>query len=122
MRISGYFFLVFITVLAFSLPACAAGGGEIEAGEYECWANGQSRQLMNFTASGGSKYKGSDGSTGTYSFDPASSRITFNGGSLDGIMPDGFYSVYAVTGGIPQVSFISARGAEAAFCQRQKKE
>jgi hypothetical protein len=101
--------------------AAAAGAnapGTMAAGSYECWANGQARMLMNFNVTSGSSYSG-QGKAGTYSID-ASGRLTFRGGNLDGAMPQGFYARYYAPGGRPTVSFVSPRGAEAAFCQKVK--
>ncbi|MFN3325381.1 MAG: hypothetical protein ACK5AZ_17950 [Bryobacteraceae bacterium] len=104
------------------VQAQQAGAGKVAQGAYECWANGEARLLMNFTIVDGSRYTGSEGEMGTYSFDPASKRITFQGGSLDGAMPDGFYAIYHEPKGVPTVSFRSRRDAEAAFCENAKKK
>lgn len=93
-------------------PAAVAVGG------YECWANGQARMLMNFTIRDASRYTGSDGATGTFSFDAATTRITFKGGALDGVMPAGFYAIYHSVQGRSKVSFMGPGGAEATFCDR----
>ena len=74
---------------------------------------------MNFTVSGANHYAGTDNKPGTFSFDPATSRVVFTGGTLDGVMPAGSYVIYHVLQGRPTVSFMGAGGAEAAFCQRK---
>ncbi len=97
--------------------ATQAGSGGVAPGRYECWANGQARLLLNFTARSSSQYTGSDGKPGTYSYDPATTRVTFKTGSLAGAMPEGFYGIYYAPQGRPTVSFRSPRGSEASFCQ-----
>ena len=72
--------------------------------------------LMNFSILDGSRYKDSEGKSGTYSVD-ANSRITYHGGTLDGVMPRGFYAVYYVPQGRPTVSFRNSGGSEVQFCQ-----
>jgi hypothetical protein len=102
-------------------PAAAAAGasaGAVAEGAYECWANGQARPLLNFIVRGGGRYVGADGTAGTYRLDPSTSRITFSGGALDGVMPDGFSAVYGAPRGRPTVSFRGRGGGEAAFCQK----
>ena len=91
---------------------------QVATGSYECWANGAARMLLNFTIRNGTQYSDSDEKSGTYAYDPASGRITFKGGLLDGAMPNGFQSIYHEPKGRPTVSFRSPRGAEAAFCEK----
>jgi hypothetical protein len=100
-------------------PAPRAGNGGVAEGAYECWANGEARPLMNFSIRGASQYVGSDGKSGAYRLDPATTRLTFTGGALDGIMPAGFSAVYHVPQGRPTVSFRGRSGAEAAFCEKR---
>jgi hypothetical protein len=99
-------------------PAAATGSGGIALGAYECWANGQARLLMNFTALAGGKYTDSENKTGAYRVDPTSQRITFKGGMLDGVLPAGFYAVYHLSQGVPAVSFRNAQGNEVSYCER----
>lgn len=99
-------------------PAQSAGGGALAAGGYECWANGQARLLMNFSIRSSSQYTGSDGKPGTYSLDAATGRVTFTGGALDGVMPQGFFALYHAPQGRPTVSFRGRSGSEAAFCEK----
>lgn len=94
-----------------------SGAGGVAQGRYECWGNGQARLLLNFTALSSSQYTGSDGKPGTYSYDPATTRITFKTGALAGAMPAGFYAVYYAPQGRPTVSFRNPSGSEASFCQ-----
>jgi hypothetical protein len=93
----------------------------VAAGPYECWANGQARARMNFTVRDGSHYAGSYEGTGTFSFDAATTRITFKGGSLDGVMPDGWYAIYHAVRGRPTISFVSEAGAAATFCEKKEE-
>ncbi|WP_157894686.1 hypothetical protein [Aquibium oceanicum] len=86
-------------------------------GTYECWYFNQAQLTLNFTVDGPGTYTGYDGASGTYSVD-ALGAVTFLSGPLQGVMPDGFVASYEVRQGIPTLSYISGRGAEAAFCQR----
>jgi hypothetical protein len=95
------------------------GGAAIAQGSYECWSSNRANLTLNFTIQGGNRYAGYDGKPGTYSLDAASQRITFKGGSLDGVMPNGFYAIYHAPQGRPTVSYRSAGGGEAAFCQKK---
>jgi hypothetical protein len=97
--------------------AASGGSGALATGSYECWANGQARMLLNFSIRSSSQYIGSDGQPGTYSYDPASTRVTFKTGALNGVMPAGFYAIYHAPQGRQTVSFRSASGNEASFCQ-----
>jgi hypothetical protein len=103
---------------ASATPPAAAAAGRMPAGAYECWANGQANLILNFTVTGGNRYTGSDGQSGTFSLD-GQNRITFHGGSLDGAMPNGFYAVYHAPQGRPTVSFRNPQGSEAAYCERR---
>jgi hypothetical protein len=98
-------------------PATGAGG-KVATGSYECWANGTPRMLLNFTIRSATQYTGSDGKPGSYGFDAGNGRISFHGGALDGILPNGFYSIYYEPQGRPTVSFRNASGSEVSFCQR----
>ncbi|APH74174.1 hypothetical protein BSQ44_24480 [Aquibium oceanicum] len=97
-----------------SAPALAA---DMATGTYECWYFNQAQLTLNFTVDGPGTYTGYDGASGTYSVD-ALGAVTFLSGPLQGVMPDGFVASYEVRQGIPTLSYISGRGAEAAFCQR----
>ena len=91
----------------------------VMAGSYECWAYQTPRMLMNFKITGTSTYSNPDGSKkGNFTFSPANGAIAFKGGHLDGIMPDGFTSVYHEPNKMPTVSFRGRSGFEAQFCQR----
>ncbi len=92
----------------------------VSMGSYECWGNGSARMLLNFSIRSASQYTGSDGKPGSYSYDPSSGRISFRGGALDGVMPQGFYAIYHQPNGVPTVSFRSPGGSEASFCQRAR--
>lgn len=93
----------------------------VAAGSYECWANGAARLLMNFKIVDGKRYASTEGERGAYNYDPANGQIGFKGGHLDGAMPKGFTAVYREPKGRPTVSFRSARGSEAAFCEKVGK-
>ncbi|HEY3743367.1 MAG TPA: hypothetical protein VGL53_26150 [Bryobacteraceae bacterium] len=96
----------------------ANGGGAVAEGSYQCWSNGQARMLLNFTIRSAGQYTGSDGRPGRYSFDPATQRISFSGGSLRNAFGPGYHSIYHAPQGRPTVSIRSERtGGEAAFCQ-----
>jgi hypothetical protein len=97
----------------------AAGGAGVAVGSYECWANGQARLLLNFTALQGGRYRDSEGHTGSISMNQANGRVTFQGGNLDGFLPAGFYAVYYAPKGRPTVSFRNSGGNEIQFCEKQ---
>jgi hypothetical protein len=97
-------------------PLQRAGG--VVPGPYKCWANGQARMLLNFTIGGPGQYIGSDGKPGAFTFDPATRRIVFTTGALAGLLTDGAYAIYHEPQGRATVSFRSARGTEASFCQK----
>jgi hypothetical protein len=100
-------------------PAAAEGAAAIELGVYECWAFNTPQMDLNFTVTGPDTYTGIGGEPGTFGYDPSSAQMTFQSGPLAGVMPNGFIARYEVrefTG--PTVSFVSDRGAEAAFCEK----
>ena len=100
--------------------AHAQSPASVATGSYECWGNGSPRMLLNFKVTGKNTYSDPNGKEkGTFAYDPASGAITFKGGHLDGVMPKGFTSVYHEPKKRPTVSFRSARGAEASFCEHQ---
>ncbi len=74
--------------------------------------------ILNFTIRDASQYIDSGGGKGAYSYDPATSRIVFKKGLLDGAMPKGFYSIYREPRGKPTVTFLNPKGIEAAFCAK----
>lgn len=92
----------------------------VQVGRYECWAFSSARMELNFSITGPRTYKASDGSAGTFTFHPASGRISFTG-FLGQAMPEGFSALYHEPHSTPTVSFRSARGAEASFCERASK-
>ena len=107
-------------MLIVSCAAYAQSPASVAPGNYECWGNGSARMLLNFKVTGKNTYTSADGKEkGTFNYDPSSGAITFKGGHLDGVMPKGFTSVYHEPKKRPTVSFRSARGAEASFCERQ---
>src|ERR1019366_860261 len=69
-----------------------SGGEAIPQGDYQCWSSGRANLTLNFSVGAPGRYTGYNASAGSFSFDTASQRITFKGGSLDGVMPPGFYS------------------------------
>jgi hypothetical protein len=97
--------------------APSAGHG-LAQGPYQCWANGQARPLLNFTAMGDNQYRDSEGHTGTMTV-AANGRVTIRGGNLDGFMPAGFYAVYQSQQGRLTLSFRNSGGSEVQFCQKQ---
>jgi hypothetical protein len=96
-----------------------SGGGAIPQGDYQCWSSGRANLTLNFSVAGPGRYTGYNSSAGSFSVDAASQRITFKGGSLDGVMPAGFYSIYHAPQGRPTVSFRNSGGAEVAYCQKK---
>jgi hypothetical protein len=96
-----------------------SAGGSVPQGVYECWSSGRANFMLNFSITGTHQYAGANGGSGTFSFDAGSQRITFKGGSLDGVMPQGFYSIYHSPQGRPTVSFRNSSGNEVAFCQKK---
>ena len=94
----------------------------VAQGNYECWGNGSPRLLLNFKVTGRDRYTDPDAKErGSFAYDTGSGAITFNGGHLDGVMPNGFTSVYHENKNKPTVSFRSARGSESSFCERVGK-
>ncbi len=75
--------------------------------------------LLNFTVTGPSRYTASDGTAGTFTFDPASKAIRFTG-FLANSMPEGFTTIYYEPHGTPTVSFRGPGGSEASFCERTR--
>lgn len=107
---------------AVAMSPAAAAPAKVAAGAYECWGNGAPRMLLNFNILDDSRYGNEDGNErGAFGYDSAGGRITFKGGHLDGAMPNGFTAIYHEPKGRPTVSFRSARGAEASFCERVKR-
>lgn len=107
--------LAVAAMIAGAMPS--AGNGGMAEGEYACWYFSEARLTLNFTVLGPDSYKGYDGTPGAYRLDPATGEVVFVSGTLEGVMPDGFKAVYEVREGVPTLSYISGRGAEAAFCQ-----
>lgn len=111
------------TCLALSLVLSAAGAAhaapaKVAPGNYQCWAHGAARLLMNFKVIGDGRYSNQDGDEkGAFAYAAASGTVTFKGGHLDGAMPDGFTAVYQERKGRPVLSFIGRSGGEAAFCE-----
>lgn len=103
------------------LAGLAAGGaGAAQAGmsegAYECWFFSQPQPSLNITVTGATSYTAAaDGSDGEYAL--SGSDVTWVSGLMKGSMPDGFTTLYEVRHGVPTIAFISARGAEAAFCE-----
>jgi len=116
------------TAAAMLVPAVAAAQAAgaakvpaaVAAGSYGCWAHGSARMLLNFKVTGANTYSGSKGN-GSFNYDKASGKIGFKGGHLDGVLPDGFVTVYHEPHGKPTVSFRNARGGEVSFCERAGK-
>lgn len=98
--------------------AAGATGG-VAAGDYQCWANGQARPLMNFKALGNGQYRDNEGHLGKLSVNASDGHVMFNGGNLDGFEAMGYRAVYSAPGGRPTVSFRNSGGSEVQFCQRQ---
>ena len=107
-------------VLVLMTAANAESPAKVALGAYECWANGSARLLLNFSIKSAAEYTGSDNTKGTYAYAPGTGRITFKGGALDGVMPNGFYTVYHEPKGIPSVSFRNSSGNEASFCEKPR--
>lgn len=96
-----------------------SGNGTIPQGVYQCWSSGRANLMLNFSVTGSNHYAGANGKAGVFQFDPGSEQIAFKGGSLDGVMPQGFYSIYHAPQGRPTVSFRNSHGNEVAFCQKR---
>lgn len=99
-------------------PPPNGAASSVALGAYECWAFNTSRMNLNFQVTGPGSYRASDGSSGRFTFDPASKRITFTG-YLAESMPDGFTSIYHEPKGIPTVSFRGRGGDEVSFCEKK---
>jgi hypothetical protein len=101
-------------------PVPANGAAKsVVPGNYECWAFSTARMNLNFTVTAPGKYRASDGSTSTFTFEPATGLVTF-AGYLKDAMPSGFTAIYHEPRGTPTVSFRSPRGSEASFCEKAK--
>ena len=100
----------------------AQGPAAVAPGNYECWAHGSARMLLNFKVTGKDRYTDPDGKVrGSFTYSAGTGAITFKGGHLDGVMPNGFTSIYHELKGKPTVSFRGRGGAEASFCERAGK-
>lgn len=117
-RLSALLLAILLLAVGLLSGTAAAQSAGMPAGSYQCWANGAARLLMNFSVTGPGVYADYEGKPGRFTLDPATGRVTFQGGMLDGSMPDGFIAVFHTPNGRPTVSFRSPRGAEAAFCER----
>jgi hypothetical protein len=122
MKISAGKLLMGLMPLLLMSQGWAQSPATVAPGNYECWGNGSPRLLLNFKITGKDRYTNPDGkSRGSFAYNAATSAISFKGGHLDGVMPDGFTSIYHEPHGKPTVSFRSGRGAEASFCERAGK-
>lgn len=99
-------------------PKADGAAKTVALGDYECWANGSARMLLNFKVTTAGQYTASDGSRSSFSHDPATGQIVFKG-YLAESMPNGYTTKYHEPKGRPTVSFRSARGSEASFCERR---
>jgi hypothetical protein len=98
-------------------PSDTGTAAAVAAGDYECWAFGEARMLLNFTVTGTGTYRASDDSVGTFTYDAATGIIVFTGYLADS-MPSGFTAKYYEPKGTPTVSFRGRGGAEASFCEK----
>ncbi|MSP94563.1 MAG: hypothetical protein EXR00_04785 [Alphaproteobacteria bacterium] len=65
---------------ALAAPAPADGAAKsVVSGDYECWAFSSARADLNFTITGAGRYRASDDSNGTFTYDAASKKIAFTG-------------------------------------------
>jgi len=111
-----------LVMASLGCAAHAQSPAAVAQGSYECWGNGSPRMLLNFKVTGKDRYTDPEGKQkGAFAYNPANGAITFKGGHLDGVMPTGFTSVYHEAKKLPTVSFRSARGAEASFCELKGK-
>src|ERR1051326_2260337 len=94
-------------------------GASVALGQYQCWGNGQARPLLNFTALANGQYRDNEGHIGKMNVAPATGRVVFSGGTVEGFLPSGYYAVYYAPGGRPTVSFRNSGGSEVQFCQHQ---
>lgn len=99
------------------LLATSAASAQVGIGAYECWAFSSPRMDLNFEITDDHSYVASDGSVGTFKFDPETQAISFTG-YLSEVMPEGFTTIYHEPNGRPTVSFRGRSGAEASFCER----
>jgi hypothetical protein len=77
----------------------------VPPGNYECWYFTRAQPGLSFTVNGGGAYTDVDGKKGSIAL-----------GNDGGGAHDGSNAVYKA-GNPPTISFVSAGGAEAAFCQ-----
>lgn len=88
-------------------------------GHYECWYFGEARMMLNFEVTSDSSYTNAySGDAGTYALN--GKNVTWGPGPMKEMMPDGFTAIYEVRNGTPTLAIISARGAEAEFCEKAK--
>lgn len=113
--ISGFFLSALPVAAQTARPAPAPAA--LATGAYECWAFSSPRMGLNFTVTGPGQYVGLDNVRGTFTYNPATKEVVFRSGPLQGVMPDGFKSIYEVRQGKPTLSFIGRSGAEASFCE-----
>jgi hypothetical protein len=102
---------------ALMLLATSDASAKVGLGAYECWAFSSPRMDLNFEVTDDHSYVASDGSAGTFKFDPETQSISFTG-YLGDVMPEGFTTIYHEPNGRPTVSFRGRGGAEASFCER----
>lgn len=102
---------------AATVAGAATPVGQMAVGEYECWAWGQARLMLNFSTRAPGRYTDSSGKAGSYTMGDGG-QVRFKGGLLEGAMPDGFKAVYHTPNGRPTLSFRSASGSESTFCER----
>ena len=96
-----------------------SGANGVRTGSYDCWANGMANLGLAFTVTGPGKYRAADGTTGTFTYDPATTKITFTGYIASAI--EGYNAVYYFPKGTPTLSLRSPRsGAEVTFCELHK--
>lgn len=115
----GVFFAMFLLLPTL---ATAQAPKSVALGTYECWSWGQPRMLMNFKVTSNKDYKSIDGNKkGAFAYLPSTGLITFKGGHLDGVLPNGFTAVYHEKNNKPTVSFRGRSGSEAQFCERVGK-
>lgn len=107
-----------LSAVLFFLPVKPDGPAKsVALGSYECWANGSARMLLNFTITGPGRYTASDGSKGTFTFDPGSKAINFTGYERD-VLPSGVHTIYHEPQGKPAVSFRNGSNSEISFCEK----
>ena len=101
-------------------PATAQAPARVAIGSYECWANGRAGMLLNFKITSATAYTDSDDRPGTYSHTPSTTRITFKGGALEGVNPQGFYTIYPEPNKKPNVNFRNATAGEISFFEKAR--